>query len=285
MISCLCLSAQDYVRITGTQVRLRKQPSTSGTIYRDARTDKPVYGERGNVYPLQSEFANWYGIQYSEKLILYVSKSYSEKFFKAEAKTAAENAAAKQQNIAADKSQNVATKPQETVADKQRTVADKQKTVVANKQKEEIVSLPQNIQANRSENQVTRTSQTAAEQNSATASSSILKQRAYSFAGKEGQYISFELSIEINDQNNVSGQVFYPEARSKKKLLHTKQQYTLSGTAVANNDNTIQLTLKEDDKMPEAGTFYITLEQDNKFRSGYWTNGSLRYELNNILFQ
>ena len=48
MLLGLVASAADYVEVTGTNVRLRTQPSLQGAIYKDANNN-PIYPKKGAV--------------------------------------------------------------------------------------------------------------------------------------------------------------------------------------------------------------------------------------------
>lgn len=110
----------------------------------------------------------------------------------------------------------------------------------------------------------------------------VLPTGQYAWSGRQGQYIVFELDITIDADRHVSGQIYYPESRNKNKVFHAQEQWAITGTVTDNDDRTSLLTLQEKTKEGE-NTLVLTLEQGSKFRSGYWTNGDQRFELNNML--
>lgn len=221
--------AQSIVVVTGSQVRLRRHPSTSGAIYTDSKSGKTVYAQIGDSFPLLKELKDWYGIRYSNGETLYVSRQFSQR--------------------------------------EDHTLQREEAVLGGDVQQQQASVIEQHNIDERLDDK---------------ANTSVLPAGQYAWSGRQGQYIGFELDITIDADRRVSGQIYYPESRNKNKVFHAQEQWAIAGTVTDNEDRTSILTLQEKTKEGE-NTLILTLEQGCKVRGGYWTNGSQRFELNNML--
>ncbi len=75
MVVALAVSAADYVKVTGTNVRLRHQPSLQGAIHKDAKGNT-VYPKKGEVLESYGEFGDFYKVNYNGTE-LFISKQFA----------------------------------------------------------------------------------------------------------------------------------------------------------------------------------------------------------------
>lgn len=68
--------AADRVEVTGTNVRLRLQPSLQGEILKNEKTQKPIYPKKGAILECYGESGDFYIVNY-EGTTAYITKQYT----------------------------------------------------------------------------------------------------------------------------------------------------------------------------------------------------------------
>ena len=99
MLLGLAASAADYVEVTGTNVRLRTQPSLQGAIYKDANNN-PIYPKKGAVLECYGDFGDFYKVKF-KGTELYISKQFSRPATGKKATIATKGTAQQAKNVAA----------------------------------------------------------------------------------------------------------------------------------------------------------------------------------------
>ena len=99
MLLGLVASAADYVEVTGTNVRLRTQPSLQGAIYKDANNN-PIYPKKGAVLECYGDFGDFYKVKF-KGTELYISKQFSRPATGKKATVATKGTAQQAKNVAA----------------------------------------------------------------------------------------------------------------------------------------------------------------------------------------